>query len=151
MSPVRLRIVGSNLPGRQFACYDAVHVGIQRRAEVIDVVPGDAAEAAFDLTVDVLADDGGRLDFRGPHVHGKRGERFLYLSWGTIAPDGSFTMFRRAKIHLSAIDPGDVQQALEVGTVLEGHLSLTDAKGGPVCASIRPPRITWRVAAPTDR
>ena len=45
MTRLHLQIVGQNLPGRQFERYQAVHVGIQRRSDVIDVVPGDAAKA----------------------------------------------------------------------------------------------------------
>lgn len=82
--------------------------------------------------------DEGR-DFRGPAVHGKRGERFLYLTWGTVSGD-EFTMFRRAKLMLSEA-PADVSgdQAL-VATV-----ALTDEKGLPRCARVRAPHIQWSV------
>src|SRR4051794_40660058 len=101
MTLLNMQIVGQNLPGRRFDGYQAVHLGIQRRSEVIDLVPGDAAQAIFALTVGAVVDGTGGIDFRGPYVHGKRGERFVYLSWGDLADDGTFTMFRRAKLHLS--------------------------------------------------
>ncbi len=145
MTILRVQIAGQNLPGRQFDCYQEVHVGIQCRSEVIDLVPGDAPEASFCPAVDIQPDATGAYDFRGPYVHGKRGERFLYLSWGNVAEDGAFAMFRRAKLHLSAIDPHDVAHAVETGATLAGHLELSDGKGGPLCASVRPPRIAWRV------
>jgi hypothetical protein len=145
VATLKVQIAGQSLPGTVFDCYRAVHLGIQRRSEVTDVVPGDLDEAIFNLTVEAVADEAGVYDFRGPHVHGKRGERFLYLCWGDVAEAGAFAMFRRAKLHLSAIDPRDVAQSVETGATLEGRLGLTDAKGGPLCASIRPPRITWRV------
>jgi hypothetical protein len=94
VTTLRLRIVGSHLPGRQFAYYQGVHPGIQRRTEVIDVVPGDTAEATFDLAVEAGTDEAASLDFRGPYVRGKRGECFPYLTWGNLAEDGTFTMFR---------------------------------------------------------
>ena len=80
--------------------------------------------------------------FAGPFVHGQRGDRFLYLSWGVLERGGgegrgTFTMFRRAKVHLDALDAA----ALE-GAVVEGRLKMT-ADGGPVCASVRPPAIRW--------
>jgi hypothetical protein len=155
-----VRIIGRDLPGSQFCDRAAVHVGIQRRKEVVFLVPGDAASAVFDLSVEVVetapdghAVGGGRaagsgdavgVDFRGPFVHGRKGERFLYLSWGELGSDGSFTMFRRAKLHLSVLDPGEVAKAARAGRRLEGTLHLTNAKGEPLAASIRPPRITWR-------
>jgi hypothetical protein len=78
-------------------------------------------------------------------VHGKRGERFIYLSWGSVADGGTFEMFRRAKLHLSVLDPGEVERALANGATIKGSLGLTGAKGGPICASVRPPVIQWRV------
>ena len=103
-TPLDVRIVGVNLPGRAWAGYGNIHVGVQRGAEVVDLVPGDAGEAVWELPVDVMP--GG--DFRGPFVQGKKGDRFLYLSWGTVGAAGGFTMFRRAKLMLAAVDAGVV-------------------------------------------
>jgi len=141
---VRFRIVGTDMPGSE--CTRAqgfemdrahVHVGVQRGSEVLDLVPGDAPQARFEVDVPVKS---GR--FAGPFVHGQRGDRFLYLSWGVLERGGgegrgTFTMFRRAKVHLDALDAA----ALE-GAVVEGRLKMT-ADGGPVCASVRPPAIRW--------
>jgi hypothetical protein len=130
-------------------------VGIQRGTAVIDLVPGDAREAVFELTVDVTTAAGGGIDFRGPYVHGRPGQRFLYLSWGELTPSGQFAMFRRAKLHLSALAEHDINQALTIGTPLEAVLDLTDEHGGPLCASVHPPRIHWHpttepATPPTD-
>jgi hypothetical protein len=141
--PLRIRIEGTNLPGRTFCEHEHVHVGVQCRAEAVDLVPGDAAEAIFEIDVDILPADDGAWDFRGPSVHGKRGERFLYLAWGDRPPGGGFTMFRRAKLHLSCLDPSLITDAADPGHHLVGRLALTDARAGPRCASVRPPSITW--------
>jgi Family of unknown function (DUF5990) len=145
---IDLRIIGRRLPGLRWGCYDSVHVGVQRQrqAEIVGLVPGDAAEAVFDLSVDVVTDGQG-LDFRGPFVQGRRGERFVYLSWGEVGPHGGFEMFRRAKLHLSALAAGDVTRAVRAGSRIEAVLDLTDEHGGPVCAAVRPPRVQWRVPA----
>jgi hypothetical protein len=37
-------------------------------------------------------------------------------------------------------------KALETGAALVATLGLTDAKGTPLCASVRPPIIGWSVA-----
>lgn len=141
--PLRIRIEGVSLPGRTFCEHGHVHVAVQCRSDAADPVPGDAAEAVFEFDVDVLAGDDGGWDFRGPYVHGKRGERFLYLTWGDLPPGGAFAMFRRAKLHLSCLDPELVAAAAEPAHRLVARLSLTDARGGPRCASLRPPAITW--------
>jgi hypothetical protein len=114
--------------------YTSVHVGVQRGKEVVDLVRGDATQAVFEFDVAVRAGK-----FSGPHVHGRAGERFIYLSWGELA-HGTFHMFRRAKLHLSSIDA----EACDDRTV-EGRLSLVDDRGLPLCASVRPPRIEWRI------
>ena len=132
--------MGTNLPGRQWCDGgDNVHVGIQRTRDAEELVPGDAEEATWDIAVDVVGDD-----FKGPHVQGKKGERFLYLSWGTVDADGTYEMFRRAKLMLGAIDDPVLRTADRPGHRLVGTLGLTGGDGGPVCAAVRPPKITWR-------
>jgi len=141
MAQLRIRIVGEKLPGRSCAGYDNIHVGIQKGQEVVDLVAGDAPSAVFDIMVVRRDDDG---DFRSPYVHGKKGDRFLYLSWGTVDPGtGEFTMFRRLKLMLEAIPPGLLRSGT---TSLEAYLTLTDAKGNPTCAAVRPPAVTWASA-----
>jgi hypothetical protein len=138
---VEVRIVGVNLPGRACGPYENVHVGVQRRAEAVDLVPGDAAEAAWDFSIEAVDHD-----FRGPYVHGKKGDRFLYLSWGAVDPGGQYAMFRRAKLMLGAIDRATIADASGPNRRLVGTLGLTDGKGGPRCAAVRPPMIDWTAA-----
>jgi hypothetical protein len=81
---VDVRLVGVELPGRTFDArgrpdgllYENVHVGVQRRREVVEMVPGDAPSATWELTIETRRNDG-EPDFRGPYVQGKRGDRFL--------------------------------------------------------------------------
>jgi len=140
-----VRVLGHDLPGLGFNEHRAVHLGVQRGSDVVDLVPGDAAKAVFDFSVRIVEVAAGELDFRGPYVHGGRGARFTYLSWGDVVGDGVFLPFRRAKLHLSVIEPSLVRGAVDSGSRIEAELGLTDARGGPLCASVRPPRVTWRV------
>ena len=140
MAMLNIRIVGERLPGRTFEEHTNVHVGVQRGDEVVQQQPADAPSVKFAFGIVLRETDDG-LDFRSPFVHGKPGERFLYLSWGDVDADtAAFTMFRRAKLLLSALPQGLVTPT--TGT-LEGYLTLTDAKGGPLCAAVRPPAINW--------
>ena len=116
-----------------------VHVGIQRGTDVVDLVPCDASSATFDISV-VRRDDG---DFRSPYVHGKPGDRFLYLSWVDVDDAGAATMFSRIKIMLAAIPVGLLRSET---SSLEAYLALTDDKGKLVTAAVRPPAITWTSA-----
>ncbi|WP_433319356.1 DUF5990 family protein [Micromonospora sp. CA-269861] len=146
---MRIRIDGSDLPGRRpGAEADAlrlgnVHVGVQRKADVVDRVPADAASAIWSFEVSSREIDGA-LDVGGPWVHGRPGARFLYLSWGAVTQDG-FAMFRRAKLMFTDV-PTELLRAAHEGTgTLVGRIGLTDAAGGPICARVHPPAIAWAV------
>jgi hypothetical protein len=91
-----------------------------------DLVPGDADQAEW--VTEIRTDAG---DFRGPAVQGRKGARFVYLTWGTYR-DETFTMFRRAKLMLA-----DLPQAAEV-TV---EIDLTDELGMPRCARLKGPAV----------
>jgi hypothetical protein len=127
--------------------YENIHFGIGRGDSLNGLVPGDAPLARRLIEVKTRVHDEADIDFSGPFVKGKRGERFLYLSWGTVANDGTFTLFRAAKLWLSEVDPPVIQKALQPGHCLVGSLGLTDRKGYPLCASVRPPTIVWSAEA----
>jgi hypothetical protein len=151
---VLVEIRGRDLPGRRFGEHGNVHVGVQRkrsprprqgdRSEVVELVPGDAPTARWEVIVDVT-DTG---DLRGPHVQGRRGDRFVYLSWNDVAADGTASMFRRAKLMLAAVPAEVLAAAARPGWRLVGEVGLTDGKGGPLCAAVRPPTIAWSAAWP---
>jgi hypothetical protein len=79
-------------------------------------------------------------------VQGPKGERFVYLSWGTVDESGAFEMFRRAKLMLGAIEGDLISAADRPGHRLVGTLGLTGGDGGPRCAAVRPPMIDWTAA-----
>ena len=147
---MRLRIVGTDLPGTTFhdkgfteETWERVQVGVQCRKEVVDRVPANAPEALFEFEVDVRPGRDGGLDFFGPCVHGGPGKRFVYLSWGTVGADGSFEMFRRAKLWLAQMG----EEAAGSDEV-EARLGLTDGRGGPLCGGLAPGVVEWRAVRP---
>jgi len=147
---MNIEVEGRNLPGRRCRPdssgkgYENVHVGPGSRGIAIDLVAGDALGARWTFEVHPIEGADGGLDFRGPLVEGKRGDRFLYLNWGEVAPDGRFALFRRAKILLSEI-PTDLLRMALAGDGRPGAvIDLTDASGNPLCARVRPPYISWR-------
>ena len=124
---MRLIIRGHHLPGLTCGPYRNIHVGLQVKSQPVDLVPADAAAAEW--VADIRTDDG---DFRGPAVHGKKGERFVYLTWGTVDGD-SFSMFRRAKLMLAELPVDAAEVTVDV--------DLTDESGMPRCARLRQPAI----------
>lgn len=132
---MQVRIIGTDLPGRSCVGYDDVHVGVQRARDNEQLAPATRKTVTFELELQPTGD----RDARGPYVQGRKGERFIYLTW-VAGPERA--MFRRAKLMLEDI-PADVWAAAARGGRLTGSLSLTNAKGAPLCARVRPPAITW--------
>ncbi|MET8331537.1 DUF5990 family protein [Streptomyces sp. NPDC005181] len=153
---MRIRIDAVDLPGLtcppgapadDSAAYRNIHVAVQRRdrpGEFLAPRPGDAASATWTLECTTTASPTG-IDVKGPHVQGRPGGRFIYLSWGTVDEAGAFTMFRRAKLMLDAVPAEVLAMATQAG-LLVGRLGLTDACGAPLCARVVPPAITWSAA-----
>ena len=147
---MRVVIEGVDLPGRTFCDPDGrplddVRVGIQVRQEPCELVPGDAIAAHWNLDVQVVLGSDASVDFRGPAVHGKRADRFLYLTWGNVDNHGRFEMFRRAKLMLNRIDRELVSSAEQEQRPLVGTVRLRDAYGGPRCARVDPPDLEWKL------
>ena len=141
-------IVGHDLPGRSFCGPNGnrladVHVGVQVRSEPEQLVPGDAVSARWVLEVKLSPIDDGQVDFKGPAVHGKRGERFLYLTWGNLSDDSGFEMFRRAKLMLNRIDVALVEAAESQQRPLVARVQLSDDLGAPRCARVDPSAVEW--------
>ncbi|MFE5089403.1 DUF5990 family protein [Streptomyces sp. NPDC056638] len=152
---MQIHIEGSHLPGltcgpdSDFPGAHNIHVGVQRKdrpGELLDLHPGDAPSASWTLDCTVApAEDG--FEIKGPYVQNRLGGRFVYLSWGTVDENGVFTMFRRAKLMLGDIDPAVLEAAVRSGH-LTARLTLSDTKGQPLCARVRPPTVEWSAAAP---
>jgi len=159
--PLVVVIEGYDLPGR--SCrpgpdgtgYNNVHVALpssvkdrpgltvpDRRWQAAEAVPGDAGSARWQVEVKVRHGDDG-IDFGGPYVSGDRTDRNLGLAWGEVPGDGTFRLFRGVKIRLVDVDPGIVEDAIRPDHQLVARVRLTDARGNPICARVRPPDIAW--------
>ncbi len=100
---------------------------------------GPAAGQGHQWTTQVVVKhlEDGALDFSGPTVHGKRGERFFYLSWSGES-GGVRVMFRRLKIHLRDVKPAQWSAVLRPGVrkLLQARVHAVAKDGGPACASV---------------
>jgi hypothetical protein len=148
-----IRIEAHDLPGRSCGPsserpggHHGIEVGVQRKnrpGELMGQVSADVESVTWELEATPVASEVD--DYRGPYISGPPGGRFIYLSWGVVEVPGGFDMFRRAKIMLDGI-PADVMVAARESGVLVGRLGLTDPKGNPTCAAVRPPLIEWMSA-----
>jgi Family of unknown function (DUF5990) len=147
-----VEIIGTDLPGRTCGpdmdgeWYEDVRVGLARGIDTIELVPGDAASVRWTFDVELAIDEEGKLDQRGPFVHGPRGERHLGLRWVRRDADGRDVVFRGAKFRLFEMDSRLFEEALGEGRRLVGTVGLTDEDGWPRCATVRPPVVSWTVA-----
>jgi hypothetical protein len=109
----------------------------------VDPFPGDAKEARWEVTVTVRGSAGDGYDFTGPSVGGDRTDRNLGLVWGEVPGDGTLTMFRGAKLRLVDVPPDLITAAMRPGHRLVARVRLTDDRGNPVCARLRPSHLSW--------
>lgn len=149
-----IRIEGHDLPGSSCGPgpdypdgHPNIHVAVQRRNkpdELWGMVRGDAAGVEWELDCTAAPRASG-VRLQGPFLQGGPDGRFIYLSWGVVEAGGRFTMFRRAKLMLDGV-PSDVLRRAVIGGLLVGRLGLTDERGRPRCAAVRPPLIEWSAA-----
>src|SRR6185295_9567553 len=131
---LRLHLLLSPMPEMS-----GLSVGLQSGRD--DVVRGreTADGLEFDVAIDVKRSDDGSPDFRGPLVHGPKGERFLYVTWGHLV-DGRHEMFRRLKLYLSPLEraawsqPGLTWDDIGSGAV-ELRISGQGTDGSPACGT----------------
>jgi len=148
---VLIRIEGSDLPGGECGAgpdfpdgHHNIHVAVQGRKgqqDLYGLIRADAKTVSWDLDC-TIASPPPVTDLRGPIIHGAPRRRFIYLTWGVVDDDGTFTMFRRAKLLFDAVPPIVMARAIAMGGLV-GQLGLTDDQGWPLCAAVRPPRILW--------
>jgi hypothetical protein len=148
---VLIRILATDLPGKSCGPspsepdgHHQICVGVQARnkpSEIDWLCSADEPSVTRALSCTATVRPGG-VDVRGPHIQGRPGARFVYLSWIYRDQTGQDRMFRRAKLLLDAVPDNVFQSAVETGTLV-GRLGLTDEKGNPSCASMRPPLIEW--------
>jgi hypothetical protein len=132
---VRLTVECVDLPPHDWGGHREIWLGIQRGKDVVQEVQLPAEQVTFEGELRVSGDMA--PNFLGPYAHGTVQERFLYLCWG-YRHLGSWAGFRRVKIPLTG---------LTFQSMVSGHLHVrircTDAKGGPICATIKGDAVVW--------
>ena len=145
-----VEVRGVNSPGRrcnpapQHGPYEDVQMGVGHFTNPVGVVPGDTRGVLWRVPVRVVRQNG-ELDFRGPHVDGKRGDRHIYLNWFNREADGQLRLFRRGKVMLEGLDPRLVEQAERTDAALRCTVNLTNEKGLPSTARFWAADLAWRV------
>lgn len=145
-----VEIRGTNPPGRrcnpapEHGPYEDVNVGLGRHTDPVGLVPGDTEDAFWRIEVRVVMPDG-ELDYRGPQVEGKRGNRYIYINWLNREIRGQLRLFRRGKIVLNGLDPKLVERAESTGAALTCTVNLTNERGHPTTGFFRSHELDWRL------
>ena len=140
---ITIQLICRDLPGRRFAERENVHLGLQQGKAVVDEVPADIAEARFRFSLRVRENPKtGRPNLLGPHAQGTPAARFVYLCWGELI-DGQWVGFGRAKIQLTPISWERIEQAVAENKPITATISMTDAQGSPVFASLTGEQVQW--------
>lgn len=101
---------------------------------------GTGKDLTFEFSILVKpAESDAELDFKGPIVQGKRGERFIYVDIGQSAGQVGTCWNRRLKIPLVGITLADIKALPgNASPRLEATVPGTAKDGGPNCATVKP-------------
>jgi len=140
-----IEIVCTNLPGEQWEGNSTLCLGIQRDDEIIEADSAGSTRVVFRPVLRARRNPDGSANFLGAFAHGPRTERFIYLVWAIVHGKLPIRMVGRVKLHLNHIKWASVEKAGGGKKAIRVTLDLTNAKGKPVMASVRPDVAKWEL------
>ena len=140
-----IEIVCTNLPGEEWDGHSTLRLGIQRDDEIIEAASAGLTRVVFRPVLRARRNTDGSANFLGAFVHGPRTERFIYLVWAIVQGKLLVRMVGRVKLHLNHIKWASVEKAASGKKSIRVTLDLTNAKGKPVMASVRPDVAKWEL------
>jgi hypothetical protein len=138
-----IEIICTELPGSKWDDRGSVHLGIQKGVEIEDARSADLDRIKFRPVLRVRRHTDGSANFLGPYAHGPRTGRFIYLVWTVMSGKTPVAVAGRIKILLNHIEWDAVEHAAAKGRAISVTIPLTNEKGRPVFASVRPDRAKW--------
>jgi hypothetical protein len=139
---ITIEIICAELPGWGPS---SLHLGIQRENVITEAASTDSKRVVFKPTLRARRNADGSVNFLGPFAQGPKAERFIYLNWATTNGKALTAMIGRIKLHLNHITWASVEKAAVGNKPIRVQLSLTNAKGNPVVASVRPNVAKWEL------
>jgi hypothetical protein len=140
-----IEIVCTNLPGEEWDGHSTLRLGIQRDDEIIEAASAGSTRVVFRPVLRARRNTDGSANFLGAFAHGPRPERFIYLVWAIVQGKLPVRMVGRVKLHLNHIQWASVEKAADAKKPIWVTLALTNAKGKPVMASVRPDVAKWEL------
>ncbi len=142
---IEIEIICTKLPGTQWGDRGSLHLGIQKDEALLEPAPANLERIVFRPQLRVRRHTDGSANFLGPFAHGPRAERFIYLIWANMEGNTPVGMLGRIKLHLKHIEWTQVEQAVARKKPIKVTIALTNAKGGPVFASVRADVARWQL------
>lgn len=119
-----------------------VKTGMQKgsgnKHEILQIQQSSVEDLTYTFSIKVKTGKDGQPDFGGPFVQGPAGERFVYLSIGTLAGQRDSPWTRRLKIPLRGITWEMVKQVTDAGRMLQTTVPGKGKDGTPSCATVKP-------------
>ena len=138
---IELSIKCIDLPAHDWGGHSEIWLGIQCGKDVVQEVKLPIEFVVFHAELRLGNNPiQGPPNFLGPYAQGTTQDRFVYLCWGRRL-GGAWVGFRRAKLRLSGLNWADLESSR-----LSVNVLCTDAKGGPVCATLKGEFVTWTPA-----
>jgi hypothetical protein len=142
---ITVEITCTDLPGSKWDERGAVHLAIQKGDQIEDAQSADLDRVKFGPVLRVRKHADGSANFLGPYAHGPRTGRFIYLVWAAMQGKAPVAMAGRIKILLDHIGWNDVERVAAKKRPIKVTIALTNEKGRPVFASVRPDRAKWKL------
>jgi uncharacterized protein DUF5990 len=140
-----IEIVCTDLPGEEWDGHSGLYLGIQCDDQMIESASAGSKRVVFRPVLRARCNIDGSANFLGPFAHGPRTERFIYLVWLVVQRNVPVKMVGRIKLHLNHIQWRSVEKAAGETKPIRVTLALTNAKGKPVMASVRPDVAKWEL------
>ena len=140
-----IEIVCTDLPGEEWDGHSGLYLGIQCDDQMIESASAGSKRVVFRPVLRARRNSDGSANFLGAFAHGPRTERFIYLVWVAVHGKVAVKMVGRIKLHLNHIKWRSVEKAAGGKKPIRVTLALTNAKGKPVMASVRPDVAKWEL------
>ncbi|WP_009476702.1 DUF5990 family protein [Rhodococcus sp. JVH1] len=109
--------------------------------DLLGLHPGDATTAGWVLDCTATPTLTG-LDLTGPYVQGRPGRAVRLPVVGDARCRRPIRHVPPGEVDVDAVDPAIADAASAAGRIT-ARLGLTDARGNPLCAAVRPPLVEW--------
>lgn len=147
---IAIEITCTDSPGLRAHGFNHVHLGIQQDQATIELQSADLAVIRFRPVMRVRWNADGSPNFLGPFSQGTKENRFIYLVWAEAPRRVPKQFFGRIKLLLQHISREDIIRAVKQENTIRVTLGLTDGKGRPVFASVKPGWAKWELQRKAD-